>query len=383
MQELIAKIHWLLERREDAYPVQDQSYRELIEAIAQLTELLLHQVKEISDTWKPDPQLVKKTHEFIEQPVFICGAMKTGTTLLTRLLDNHPSLLVMPGDSHYYTNFRKFSGDYADLCHYWMQRLVNPTGQCPFWFLGESIDSYIKFLLYLNYFLKTDYDTFQSVVAAVFCANPNRSMSTRYWVEKKPENEWYVQWLVKRFPRAKFLHIVRNPLPNIASIKKLNEFKAIPFRAISYSVRLKHLMKLGVDNLESLGNGTYKIIRYEDLLSEPEKEISALAAHLDIQIDTNLTIPSENGVPAKANSMYAANRITGSIAGWGDDKKWKSMLTQKEKEEIVTVLFSQAVSKDYEYWSDEEIRAFRKSSNLRGLWITLLARVIAFKQRFA
>lgn len=373
------KIERLLEKREEVYPVPDQSYQALTEAIVQLTEGLLDRVKEQRDSWQPDSQLVEKTREFIENPVFICGAMKTGTTLITRLLDNHPSLMVMPGDSHYYTNFRDYSESNGHLYQYWMQRLINPTGQKPFWFLGSDLDSYLNFLLYLEYFLTTEYDTFQSVVAAVFCANPNRSMSVRHWVEKKPENERYVQWFIERFPKARFLHIVRDPLPNIASLKKLGEFKNIPFRAVSYAVRLKSLMALGADHFNTNGEKMYRFIRYEDLLADTEKEMSALATYLEIAMHKNLLISSENGVPARANSMYPANRITGSITTGGIDEKWRDILTQKEQEEIVTVLFSQAIDLGYTHWSGDGVINLRKTTGFKKLMISLKEKLITLK----
>lgn len=378
MQQLIADIQELLERRETVYPVQDEPYKDLFRIIRQLTEILLAKATEQENNWRPDFQLIKKTGEFIERPVFICGGMKTGTTLLTRLLDNHPSLMVMPGDSHYYTNFRKYSGGYVDLCQYWIQRFINPTGQHPFWFFGRDMEAYVNFLLYLKYFLNTKYDTFQSVVAATFCANPNRKMSTLYWVEKKPENERYVQWFVKRFPQAKFLHIVRDPLPNIAAIKKLSDFKSIPFRAISYSVRLKYLMKLGADNQKCLGKSTYVIVRYEDLIADTEQEIRAFTTRLGIQFDKTLLITTENGVSAKANSMYATHRIMGSIGTQIQDKKWNATLTEREKEEIVTVLSAQVVPLGYTEWTSEEVIRFQKGS-LRGFLIKCMEGLILLK----
>ncbi|MEL7145313.1 MAG: sulfotransferase [Bacteroidota bacterium] len=381
MQELIVKINGLLEKREAVYPVQDQSYDALLQAVKLLSHCLLEKVEHERSDWTPDQRLIEKTHEFIEQPVFICGGMKTGTTLLTRLLDNHPSLMVMPGDSHYYTHLRDYSGSFEMLCEHWVQRLINPTGQRPFWFLGQNMDDYVRFLLYLDYYLKTNYDTFQSVVAAIFCANPKRSMATMHWVEKKPENERYARWFVRRYPNAKFLHIVRDPLANIAAIKKLNEFKNIPFRAISYSVRLKHLMKIGIDNFNVLGDKTYHFIRYEDLLLETGAALSALSAHLGIPSDENLLIPSENGVPAKANSMYSSNRITGSIAGSRVDQKWKDVLTQKEQEEIVTVLFSTVITQGYKHWSEMGVVNLKKSGDLGSLRIRLKEWLIALKYR--
>lgn len=168
--------------------------------------------------------------------------MKSGTTLMTQLLDNHPSLVVMPGDSTLYTNFNDYSGTFDKLSNHWMQRMINPSGKKPFWFLGKDLKAYEVFLLYLGYFLETPYDTFQAVVASVFCSNPNRSMSAQYWVEKTPENELHATALKKIYPKARFIHVLRDPLVNIASIEKMRLLKGKKFRALTYSLHLKRLL---------------------------------------------------------------------------------------------------------------------------------------------
>ena len=38
--------------------------------------------------------------EFLENPVFICGAPRSGTTLLSNLLDGHHNLIVFPVETH-------------------------------------------------------------------------------------------------------------------------------------------------------------------------------------------------------------------------------------------------------------------------------------------
>src|SRR5438128_164057 len=35
-------------------------------------------------------------------PVFVCGPARSGTTLLMRLLDSHPDLAVLPGETYFY-----------------------------------------------------------------------------------------------------------------------------------------------------------------------------------------------------------------------------------------------------------------------------------------
>ena len=42
---------------------------------------------------------------FYERPVFVVGHRKTGTTLLQELLDGHPQLAVLPGESNHFNTF--------------------------------------------------------------------------------------------------------------------------------------------------------------------------------------------------------------------------------------------------------------------------------------
>ncbi|MFQ5335223.1 MAG: sulfotransferase, partial [Flavobacteriales bacterium] len=39
-------------------------------------------------------------------PVFICGAHKSGTSLMRSLLDSHPELFVIPFETHYFQNVK-------------------------------------------------------------------------------------------------------------------------------------------------------------------------------------------------------------------------------------------------------------------------------------
>lgn len=382
MRMSIEHIDDLLKEREAAFPQQDSSYQRLIQACETIAYQWLDEAEAQQSTWKVDGGLVRKTSEFIDQPIFICGGMKTGTTLLAQLLDNHPSLLVMPGDSNYISRFKDYQGTYEELSVFWIQRLINPTGQSPFWFFGKHPQHYIDFLIYLKYYLQEGFGIFQAVVASVFCANPNRSMETMFWVEKQPENEKYVKQLIDRYPSAKFIHMIRDPLVNLASIKKLGSYGKFGFRAIAYSVRLKYLLKIASSNAKKIGDRDYKLLKYEHLTQNTKEEITEIADHLGIQLTESLFIPSLNGIPAKANSMYEENRTSGVIANHGNNQRWKRVLTKWEKEQIVTVLSPVAESFDYTNWSEKPIKDFRQKQGLKAMIIYFMRILYEIKYRY-
>jgi hypothetical protein len=78
------------------------------------------------------------------RPVFVCGAHRSGTTLMRDVLDGHPALTVLPAEAGYFGDLqtrmaRLPDADAASLLgQTWLRRLVNPANQPPFWLLGRS-----------------------------------------------------------------------------------------------------------------------------------------------------------------------------------------------------------------------------------------------------
>ena len=60
-------------------------------------------------------------------------------------------------------------------------------------------------------------EPFIAVVSAMY-STAARENQTRYWVEKTPGNEEYFDSILDRFPNAKFIHIIRDPLDNLVSL---------------------------------------------------------------------------------------------------------------------------------------------------------------------
>jgi hypothetical protein len=382
IDSLVFEIDILLQKRYEVYPVRDHNYTELIRKISALTTEILGHVRQLKPQWQPDLKLVAITQGFIDKPIFICGGMKSGTTLMTQLLDNHPSLVVMPGDSSLYSNFNSYSSTFDELSNYWMQKMINPSGKRPFWFLGRDLKVYQDFLLYLRYFLGTPYDTFQSVVASVFCSNPNRSMSAQYWVEKTPENELHAIALKKIYPQASFVHVLRNPLVNIASIKKMRLLKARKFRVLNYSLHLNRLMEKGIENQKLMGEQVYKFSKYENVIEEKEQELKAIADHLGIEYTASLLLPTENGVPGVANSMYKESMVLGEISNQGINLRWEKELTKNEKKCVVTTFSDLGLKLGFENWKDKNVQTHYRPNSLTALHIIFNSKLKALKNQW-
>ncbi len=107
---------------------------------------------------------------YYQRVISVGGHMKSGTTLLIGLLDDHPDLLVLPGDSHIFSRMAEFNTmAFEEFARYWIGRLLNPTGQAPFWCFAtkRSIDAYVDLFATMAHFKSKGHENVFALVAAL------------------------------------------------------------------------------------------------------------------------------------------------------------------------------------------------------------------------
>ena len=211
MALLISEITRVLEERDKMFPQRSESNTAEMHRL--LDEFFTSVEAEFDRPWTPEPHLTEAVRPLADQAVFLCGYMKSGTTLLLELLDGHDELIALPGDSFMITRVsepgREEKYSWESWRRNWVKRMVNPTGQKPFWLLGMERHPYIEFLRYLDYWHESLGSSWKapvlSTVFSYFCANPQKPGTPRVWVEKTPGNEFRIDWILDLFPKAKFI----------------------------------------------------------------------------------------------------------------------------------------------------------------------------------
>lgn len=368
LEELRLRLSQIFEQRDNTFPYRDpqntQAMREAVTAYANG----LRSVQE--PNWQPDKILVESIKSIVENGVFICGYMKSGTTLLVELLDNHPELVVIPGDSHlvdWIKNplivYNKISDQgrtpYSEeRLRGWdtfaVLRFISPTGQKPFWVLGENNKPYLDLLNYLDYWLEylppSDRRPFLAVVLAFYCANPQRPSCPKLWIEKTPGNEKHVDYLLKLFPSARFIHIIRDPRSNLSSLKRFYKVRGWRWQIENVAAQLRKSIETGLLHQIHLGKKRYHLLYYEDLVTQPETEMEKVAHFLSIRMDQALLTPTTNSLPAKPNSMYdEANRYGEVLPILRDN--WQDELDSLEYEKMLAILYRTTRRVGYQ-WDD-------------------------------
>ncbi|NQT22830.1 MAG: sulfotransferase [Candidatus Omnitrophica bacterium] len=282
--------------------------------------------------------------DYIKNSTFICGHRRSGTSLLVSLLDFHPELLVYPEDSKFFQHYYPVM-DRPD---------ISPEEKI------ESIIkknySYTKEVLYKRCDLTEGYLDFTkleirfrelartsstwphmlcSMIKAFAECSPQPKNDIKRWVAKTTSSEIFAMEIDKAFPCSKFIHIVRDPRDNYASLKSGWQTR---YRYMSDSLTLEGLRqsciergKLGIDmglkNIKVMGKEKYMIIRYEDLVKNTPTTLKKVAEFLKIDPYKYNMTPSACGFPWKGNSLEGKIFDSTSHSQMG---KWKKRIDNSE-----------------------------------------------------
>jgi hypothetical protein len=182
------------------------------------------------------------------------------------------------------------------------------------------------------------------------------SENTRYWVEKSPYNEFYTRQIYEWWPQARCIHVLRDPRDNFASYRR----KHPDWTAEFFAANWKRSTNAGVENLEKFGTERYLLLRYEDLVQDPQETLQAIVKFLDLDWDESLASPTRAGEQWRGNSMFA-DRFSGiSSAAVG---RWQTNLDPADAA-VIEILDRELL----EIWQYNERAVLNLSQRTAALW---------------
>lgn len=210
--------------------------------------------------------------------LFIVGRGRSGTTLLSRMLDGHPRIAVAP-EALFVMNLRPRYGQgrwSAARGEAFFRDLLRER-RLTAWNLDRAA--------LRNEILEAsgaggDFATLCKLVYACYGARHGKR-DTAWLGDKNPHYALFVPALMEQFPEARFVHIVRDYRDNILSYQgvrfDLNPTAALAGRWRSYNTRILRARQRAPER--------FLRVRHEDLVKEPERELRRLCAFLDVHYD--------------------------------------------------------------------------------------------------
>jgi hypothetical protein len=271
---------------------------------------------------------------FQENPIFICGHPKAGTSLITALLDGHPAIVAYPEETLFFRRFLPAVADQslADAITLAEELLIHifewnqespPPHQKDYPDRDYSDISFEEVRKAFHDELKALGSRPHHFLTAAVMAFGNisglKKATSRYWVEKSPYNEQFTDRIFDWWPEAKCIHIVRDPRDNFVSYRR----KQPQWTTRVFAWNWVRSTRAGLDNQKKWGASRYHLLRFEDLLNNPENAMQAVAGFLDLPWHDALLQPTRVGESWRGNSMFAEKYEAISTAPIG---RWKTKL---------------------------------------------------------
>jgi hypothetical protein len=286
-----------------------------------------------------------KMNDFINPKIFIAGTSRSGTTLMSNILNKHSDVWIT-GETHYFDDLRvKIAGG--------EQQPLSPeeAKRCQDYFLALTHKLYGRGgdpeqgwmsrleLKKLAERVGTDSDSYFEA----FCRLQTQRYNKTQLGEKTPRHVFKIPEILARYPEAKVVCMVRHPGGVIASYRNFwnsqwrNKDNRDGFETkeqlrirnsyhpIIMSLMWKAAFNAALEAREQFGESRVYIQRFEDMVVYPESTLKALTAWLSLNYQ-----PSMLEVPL-INSSYSNDKVDLGV-GFSNQSahRWQDKLSDGE-----------------------------------------------------
>jgi hypothetical protein len=224
-------------------------------------------------------------------PFFIIGSQRSGTTLLRTILANHSEIFIPLEETRFIYRFfgnrkiisKSLSNIKDEKLLELLRKFLRPERRNTDLFSDINLFDFVYAIKNKKSYSAMDmFDEIMNVSMQKFDKN--------FWGEKSPEHTLHLNTLNKLYPHSKFVIIVRDGRDVTASLfrrtKKWNNFLKL-IQLLSQSFKWKFYMRSIVKFSEKKSNNCI-ILRYEDLIANAEEEVKRLCKFMNINFESNM-----------------------------------------------------------------------------------------------
>ena len=286
-------------------------------------------------------------------PIFLLGNPRSGTTMVRLMLTSHRAIGIPP-ESEFIVKLYSAFGHISSFSSQQAQAFRAALS-------GEPINLAEQWEVSLDELIPSDRELIGMDYATV-CASIYQSYQaakglprTEMWGDKNNAYGQYVDLLASLFPKAKFIHLVRDGRAVLNSYRKL-EVSAdkkyaplLPQNASMVALRWRDAVERIERHLKRYAPDRSISLRYEDVLADPEGQSRRLCDFLGLEYDPDMlefhTKNAEQGLEPRSYS-WKANTFQPLDAQKG--AKWLSELCQEDLKAFEAVARPLLVDQGYE-----------------------------------
>ena len=200
------------------------------------------------------------------QPLFILSLPRSGSTLLQRILGNHPKIHTVSEPWLLLPLFGAIKpiGTYAGYSHK---------------------DTCIALNEFIQHLPNGEEDLYECICQSILniyqkiCLNEKRA--AKYFLDKTPRYHLIIDQINRAFPDAKIILLMRDPLSVIASMLRTSPIDT--WNLYLFNIDLFEGL-INILDFQRNKSSSFLKVNYENLLKNPNKELSEIYSYLEVEI---------------------------------------------------------------------------------------------------
>ena len=272
-----------------------------------------------------------------DRPIIVLGCTRSGTTILQVMLHSHPRIAIPPENRFVLPTYRQRLR-FGDL-----QERDNRRALARF--IVRRSRRFRDFGLDRRQTVRQIVEgppTVGSAIGIVLRAYAERFERAR-WGDKRPAYHHRIGVIMRLFPDAQVIHVIRDPRDCLVSIKQVSWWKRDSYHALSgWAQAIDH-----AEEAERRWPGVVTRVHYERLVADPETELRALCAALGEDYDPAMAEPERVALVAvpERKHWHSNTRLSPTTRSIG---RWRKELEPWEVALCETVLGKRMTNLGYE-----------------------------------
>lgn len=272
-----------------------------------------------------------------QKMVFILGRGRSGTTLISNVLNESQDICIAPEGlflMNLYKKYRYKSFDSDTINEFCKDVYLEP--KMNNWSFNNLE---LKEFMHKNLSLNTSFD---KVVKAVYSANAYYlgKKNVKYLGDKNPHYALFTKEILAVFPDALFIHLIRDPRANISSYKEVSfDYNDSGILAYRWKIYNNEISKTYFDR------GNYFIIKYENLVIKPQETVDLITKNLNVnnfvaKVNSSNIKLFEHSKKwhKKLNDNFDTSRL----------EAWRNLLNNEEVEQIESICKDLIIKYEYQ-----------------------------------
>jgi hypothetical protein len=199
--------------------------------------------------------------------VFLVGCPRSGTTWFQAMIASHPDVCTGP-ETQFFCAFSPVEQEY------WRKK----DGRC-------SIGEYLR----ADCFYDLMAESYWRVVSAI----PEPERPPAYFFDKSPYHCMVGQFIARTFPKAKFIHLIRDARPVAASLMRISQTWGelwAPKTAEGAAAFWRACVQTGrlIPQFVQSPADQYREVRYEEVRRDPQRHVADLYEWLGLPLNEEL-----------------------------------------------------------------------------------------------